>query len=143
MNFTVTFSGVGAGKAIDFPYGVKVGLNGLDMAREAAGVPSLSPDLVEGQGYRKVVDPTLEISETLARQVGGFTEISHRKISVSPGRLNDYCGLSPIVARNEDDGGVILVQWSIVLDEDALLEDWIRAGAPDTWIETVLEEQAQ
>jgi len=109
------------------------GLDVVDMAREATGVPELRLDIIDDYVYHGSQDPMMLVDEETARASGLFKACSMVFIEVPKGALNRYQYLVPVVERDKETGEVKAVNFKYALDYGRVLADWKAAGYPVNW----------
>lgn len=120
------------GYAIDvWPY--RPGTRLLTEVREKAGcrVPlDLIAELVSSLSENSV---QVEISPELAYEIPHFEEKGEVLVNVPHRGLNKYTYVTPVIYRDAETGGVTQVRFSISVDTERLLDDWVASGAPLNW----------
>lgn len=132
MKFVIRFTGEGYYSAIDLPE-KRLGLQHLDLARQAVGVPYLAAERVKGKVDGVYENPVVVVTEEQARRSGRFEESYLLEVTVPGGALNKYMHLHAIPRVDETTGEVREVVFAYKLDENELIEDWLSAGAPISW----------
>jgi len=134
MQFTVEFKSWNVAHAIQFNWGCEAGLKDIDKVREELNIPELNVQLFASAASAKRENPTIDIDESLARELGVFSDKNTHTVKVYMGSLNQFTYLAPNVVKDPENGCIRYIGWMIELNENAVIDAWIEAGHPDEWI---------
>ena len=134
MKFTVKFSSSNP----DSNYAAALpkesgGIKLLDAARTYTNVEKLDIRLVDNLVPEFYTNPTIPISETLARESNLFLEKNYAVVEVPNSFLNKYAFFMSKIERSEETGEILSVGFHRMLDEEGIIEDWKAAGYPSKW----------
>jgi len=110
-----------------------LGLNALDKARRATGVPQLPAERVNDMVPHRLLDPRIEVGEGLARRSGHFCDSWLVKVVVPARGLNRFVHMKPVVFRDETTGEITKVGWEWNFQPQDIIEAWEEAGFPLEW----------
>ena len=110
-----------------------LGLDFVDKARAETGVANLAIERVDGYLRPYSEDPTIPITEEIARESGLFGERPTVKVQVQGGSLNPYMELRLGVEKSDETGEIIQVTAFKELDVARVIGDWRQSGYPTKW----------
>lgn len=132
MIFLVHFRGKAAFERVVDLSSREIGLEGVSQIREHLGLEKLPLSVIDGTTASSFFSPRIKISEEEALRSEQFSDRNTIEVVVPHRGLNRFVEKT-VKAEKADDGQILRAGLAWEIDNQAVINAWLEAGAPLKW----------